>query len=681
MGDKFIIQNFRSWKDKNYLELNDLTFLFGANSSGKSSLLNALGLIQQSILEEKRSIAFVDRVFDKLIPNGPNVKLGKISGQNFRRIKTLGDFEAEYSEIEKSLNKKNKKTKLDKSHTSTDQQLGFGWSWTKHPAFFQETRKDQFGAAILDQFENKIELMFYFDTKTGENIGVEYRLGNHSVFKITKEITYDWDDLVDKKLDPKIESVKFRVQCSQDGTFWDKIFSSYSRLGTTMAEYLRSEIKNYMKDFKENLLYDGEAYDLFEKLRSLQHEYRLQKSFSREITDKLRRKKFIGQREELLNNLNEVEKTIIELEKSILEMGFTPRTTQREFSQKINLQTNKPFMERISGWGNFENFLNDIRKMGSFEVEHKTINAKDDHGMQLKNFTVLEFLTVIQGRGARQRYFRGDSDERFNLSEQTRLLEAIANLFGTKLLNFPRMTQNLTRRFRMQMDSIHQIGPIRQQPERFQQINMDKSVHNVGYSGENLMNVLHNLEPSNRDKINSWLKRLEIGYRVDTKFTPEFNIQELILTDENHLKVAINDVGFGVTQVLPIVVEAVLAENKLITIEQPELHIHPKLQSNLADLFLWSSTQNHNSFLIETHSEHIILRLQKRQRDGELPAELTERSGHRGVNDLVTINVIEKLGEPPQSQIEVLGINSKGGFKGEWPGGFFTERFSEKGLM
>ena len=131
---------------------------------------------------------------------------------------------------------------------------------------------------------------------------------------------------------------------------------------------------------------------------------------------------------------------------------------------------------------------------------------------------------------------------------------------------------------------------------------------------------------------------------------------------------------------MPIVVEAVLAKNKLITIEQPELHIHPKLQSNLADLFLWSSTQNHNSFLIETHSEHLILRLQKRQRDGKLPTEFTERSSRRGVNDLVTINVIEKLGEPPQSQIEVLGINSKGGFKGEWLEVFLRKGFL-KGLM
>ena len=74
-GEKFIIQNFRSWEGKNYVELNDLTFLFGANSSGKSSILNALGLIRQSINEETRLSS--SGILDKLIPNGPNVKLIK----------------------------------------------------------------------------------------------------------------------------------------------------------------------------------------------------------------------------------------------------------------------------------------------------------------------------------------------------------------------------------------------------------------------------------------------------------------------------------------------------------------------------------------------------------------------------------------------------------------------------
>ena len=134
------------------------------------------------------------------------------------------------------------------------------------------------------------------------------------------------------------------------------------------------------------------------------------------------------------------------------------------------------------------------------------------------------------------------------------------------------------------------------------------------------MNVLHDLAPDKKTirNINSWLERLEIGYGIRTKFNKKFNILELILTDRNGLQVSINDVGFGVTQVLPIVVEAVLAKDKLITIEQPELHVHPKLQSNLADLFIWSSIAGNNTFLVETHSEHIILRLQKYQRSGQL---------------------------------------------------------------
>ena len=63
-------------------------------------------------------------------------------------------------------------------------------------------------------------------------------------------------------------------------------------------------------------------------------------------------------------------------------------------------------MEKISRWGNFETFLDDISEMGSFEFEHKTINAKDDHGIQLKNFTVLEFLAVIK-RGRNNVIFEG----------------------------------------------------------------------------------------------------------------------------------------------------------------------------------------------------------------------------------------------------------------------------------
>ena len=74
--------------------------------------------------------------------------------------------------------------------------------------------------SILEQFDYKIEVLFYFDNITGENVGLEYRLGSHSVFKII-EITYNWDDMVLQKLNPRIDDVKFRVECCQDPA-WDK---------------------------------------------------------------------------------------------------------------------------------------------------------------------------------------------------------------------------------------------------------------------------------------------------------------------------------------------------------------------------------------------------------------------------------------------------------------------------
>ena len=111
-------------------------------------------------------------------------------------------------------------------------------------------------------------------------------------------------------------------------------------------------------------------------------------------------------------------------------------------------------------------------------------------------------------------------------------------------------------------------------------------------------------------------------------FDEKYNLVGISLVDANGLEVSVQDVGFGISQILPIVVVA-LSRHRLITIEQPELHVHPRLQSNLADLFIWSSTKNRNQFIIETHSEHIILRLQRRQRERANEKVASKRSRAR----------------------------------------------------
>jgi predicted ATPase len=114
--------------------------------------------------------------------------------------------------------------------------------------------------------------------------------------------------------------------------------------------------------------------------------------------------------------------------------------------------------------------------------------------------------------------------------------------------------------------------------------------------------------------------------------------------------------------------------NQLIAIEQPELHLHPALQAELGDVFIESALgENKNTFLIETHSEHVILRLLRRIREtaeGELPPGATPLRPE----DVAVLYV--KPGSEGSEVIE-LPVNIEGDFDKPWPDGFFPERSKE----
>ena len=109
-------------------------------------------------------------------------------------------------------------------------------------------------------------------------------------------------------------------------------------------------------------------------------------------------------------------------------------------------------------------------------------------------------------------------------------------------------------------------------------------------------------------------------------------------------------------------------------IEQPELHLHPALQTELVDLFIKSALgKQENTFLIETHSEHLILRLLRRIREnaeGNLPEDIPKITP----DDLAVVYVDQ--GEHG-AEVTHIPVNEEGEFDRPWPKGFFAERAKE----
>ena len=152
---------------------------------------------------------------------------------------------------------------------------------------------------------------------------------------------------------------------------------------------------------------------------------------------------------------------------------------------------------------------------------------------------------------------------------------------------------------------------------------------------------------------------------------------DILLHDmKNRILVAPCDVGAGISQMVPVVVAILRRGGGILCMEQPELHIHPAVQVGMGDLLIEAAIGQPDSgktFLVETHSEHIMLRLLRRVREttnGKLPAGLTKMTP----DDLSVIHV-EKTAKG--IHFKPLRVSDDGDFVDRWPEGFFDERAEE----
>ena len=228
--------------------------------------------------------------------------------------------------------------------------------------------------------------------------------------------------------------------------------------------------------------------------------------------------------------------------------------------------------------------------------------------------------------------------------------------------NFNNIYSQASQTLQKTLSDIIYIGPLREHPSRLYALN-GEAIENVGMTGKFVPDFLFQDEMF-LGKVNERLNVFKLGYQLEIlKLSKDFF--ELRLVDKlTKINTSILDVGFGVSQVLPVIVQSMLSKNKTLCIEQPEIHLHPRLQSELGTLLKdCINTPYNNNFIVETHSEHLMLRIQRLIKNKELNS-----------ND-VSIIYVNK--DENGSYCIELRLDSEGDFIDEWPDGFFEEGYQE----
>jgi predicted ATPase len=135
-----------------------------------------------------------------------------------------------------------------------------------------------------------------------------------------------------------------------------------------------------------------------------------------------------------------------------------------------------------------------------------------------------------------------------------------------------------------------------------------------------MKNEKRNLGPKKRNKsfqeiIAYWLKDLGLIYSFKIEEIAENSnlYRTLVKKEAGASEVALTDVGFGVSQILPVLVLLYsVPEKSIVLLEQPEIHLHPAVQSQLADLMISVAKTRQIQIIVESHSEHLLRRFQRR---------------------------------------------------------------------
>jgi hypothetical protein len=329
-----------------------------------------------------------------------------------------------------------------------------------------------------------------------------------------------------------------------------------------------------------------------------------------------------------------------------IDLSFKYRTKRREVILKsVRTSLGGKQLVRLE-YSNDSDRLH-ITSIGN-RVVPSALKSSLSRGLQLQHFLPFAHLSLHQ-------------DSR---SESASLFQ------DRKTFELRRKTNIVTSRLREAFSLIEYVGAMRVPPSRTYLFTGEKR-RRVGASGENAASLfVMDVGRSGRQKVkllertSDWLKSAGLAERLDVVPLSDRHYELRLTHPITKEKQNLSDVGYGNSQVIPVLAGGFnLPAKSTYLVEEPEIHLHPSAQAELGNFFFELYNSDVQS-IVETHSEHVILRLQQFVADRQIPPD-----------DIVFYYV--RPDPDGHKVVTQLRLDEQGKFIDEWPGGFFPQKLEE----
>ena len=605
------IENFKPIINSGEIRLAPVTVLAGMNSSGKSSFLQSILMISQTLSS---------RVLDRpLLPNGPIIQLGTF--ENIRNDKIRSRILTVIFELETE--------RTDSEVISED--------------FFKEQLRNN---------TRVIRVLAKFISATDENASSAIEAARVSVQSVSIEV----QDL---------------IQVDQQDTASFKPIYTFSIDKLTPTQ-LKTFLKDVSPDFLPLLPYaEDDANYLGRmdfKLENNRSETEYLVSLSHFLPSKLIRRFVEEERRK-----HRLELAIRRFTDILFEApDFIRRNFTKYFDNlNLNLPISYELKKDLEGFCERENvkvsfdgssFLDLVEWIEVFQINENTSD--------------MQRMKQDLSKPIQKNLMQTNLELENKASENSEGLEAITN--SANRLNLDPTVEQITNFF---TSKIRYLGPLRADPQASQKFAPSSELDDVGAKGEyaaavydaNQMACIEWYNPLSMQveqgtlkiALDSWAQYLGVANQIKIETAGQSGFSWQVINKKGQRSLPLAAVGVGVSQVLPILVMGLLApKNTLLIIEQPELHLHPRVQARLGDFFVGLS-KCQKQCLIETHSENLV---------NQLRYHIVEAGGQEKSDCMIYFVDQDEQGA---ARFEPIEISPKGNIL-NWPEGFFDETMHQE---